>query len=137
MIQIKKENENLKNNIEEITSKYAEILDENQKLINSLTKYRSNFEEIKIKSKTFEENNMELVSRNRYLEDKVNLLGKSLNNQPVQLHRVNVREKDNAIVNLKNEIVEEKEKSKSDRQRLEKRIYYMTQDFNKIKEALE
>jgi predicted nuclease with TOPRIM domain len=137
LIMIKKENESFKNNIEEITSKYAEVLDENQKLINSLTKYRSNFEEIKIKSKTFEEHNMELTSRNRYLEDKVNLLGKSLNNQPVQLQRVNVREKDNAITYLKNEIIEEKEKSKSDRQRLEKRIYYMTQDFNKIKEALE
>lgn len=137
LIQIKKENESYKSNIEEITSKYSEILDENQKLINSLTKYRSNFDEIKIKSKTLEENNLELTSRNKYLEDKVNLLTKSLNSQPVQLQKTNMRIKDNAIINLRNELLEEKEKHKSDRQRLEKRIYYMLQDFNKIKEALE
>ena len=137
LIQIKKENENFKNNLVEISSKFSESVDENQKLINSLTKYRSNFEEIKIKSKVLEENNTDLTSRNRYLEDKVTLLNKSLVHQPIQLQKISVRQKDNTINNLKNEVMEGKEKYKAERQRLEKRIYYMTQDFNKIKEALE
>lgn len=137
LIQLKKENENYKNNIEELSSKYAEILDDNQKLMTSLTKYRNNFEELKIKSKNFEDANIELTSRNKYLEEKVNLLNKNIHNQPIQLQRVNIRQKDNTINNLRNEINEEKEKYKSERQRLEKRIFYMSQDFNKIKEALE
>jgi chromosome segregation ATPase len=137
LILIKKDNENLKNNIEELSSKYSEILDENQKIINSLTKYRSNFDEIKIKSKNLEENNHQLISRNKYLEEKVNMLSKSLNNQPVQMQKLNLRQKENLINSLKNEINEEKEKSKLERQRLEKRISFMLQDYNKIKEALE
>lgn len=137
LIQLKKENENLRNSLEEISSKYSEGLDENQKLINSLTKYRNNYEEIKIKVKVLEENNTELVSKNKYLEDKVTLLNKSLIHQPVKLQKISVRHKDNTINNLKNELQENREKFKAERQRLEKRIYYMTQDFNKIKEALE
>jgi hypothetical protein len=53
------------------------------------------------------------------------------------MQKLNLRQKENTIASLKNEIIEEKEKSRSERQRLEKRISYMLQDFNKIKEALE
>ena len=65
------------------------------------------------------------------------MLSKSLNNQPVQMQKLNLRQKENLINSLKNEINEEKEKSKLERQRLEKRISFMLQDYNKIKEALE
>jgi len=60
LIQIKKENENLRNNYEEISSKYSEEVEGNQKLISSLTKYRSQYDEIKIKNKIWEDSNNEL-----------------------------------------------------------------------------
>lgn len=137
LIQIKKENENLRSNYEEITSKCAEQIEENQKLINSLTKYRSQFDEIKIKNKILEDSNTELNAKNKHLEEKVALLNKSIIHQPVQLARVSVREKNNTINRLKEEIQELKEKFKAERHRLERRIFYMAEDFRKVKEALE
>lgn len=137
LIQIKKENENLRNNYEEITSKYSEQEEENQKLINSLSKYRSQYDEIKIKNKILEDANNELNAKSKYLEDKVALLNKSIIHQPVQLARVSVREKNNTINRLRDEIQEIKDKFKAERHRLEKRIYYMAEDFRKVKDALE
>jgi len=137
LIQLKKENENLRHNYEEVSSKFSEQAEEYQKLFNSLNKYRSQYDEIKIKNKILEDNNNELASKNKYLEEKVALLNKSLIHQPVQLTRVSVRELNNTISRLKDEINELREKNKSDRQRLERRIYYMSEDFRKVKDALE
>jgi chromosome segregation ATPase len=137
LIQIKKENESLRINFEEISSKYTEVVEENQKLLNSLNKYRSQYEELKIKSKILEDSNNELVGRNKYLEDKVSLLNKSIIHQPVQLARVSVRQKDSTINNLKTEMQDLKDKFKQERQRLERRIYYISEDFKKMRDALE
>jgi len=115
LIQIKKENESLRGNYEEISSKYTEQVEENQKIISSLTKYRSQYDEIKIKNKILEDSNCELNSKTKYLEDKVVLLNKSIVHQPVQLARVSVREKNNTISRLKEEILEQKEKFKAER----------------------
>jgi len=137
LIQLKKENENLRQNFEDISSKYSQEMEENQKILTALNKYRSQFDETKIKNKILEDNNLELISKNKYLEDKVALLNKSLIHQPVQLNRISVRELNNTINKLKEEILDIREKAKSDRQRLERRIYYMSEDFKKVKEALE
>jgi predicted nuclease with TOPRIM domain len=137
LIQIKKENENLRNNYEEISSKCSEEVEGNQKLISSLTKYRSQYDEIKIKNKIWEDSNYELNAKAKYLEEKVALLNKSIMHQPIQLSRVSVREKNNTINRQKDEIQELKDKFKAERQRLEKRIFYMADDFRKVKDALE
>ncbi len=137
LIQLKKENESFKLNFEEVSGKYSERMEENQKLLNSLNKYKIQFEETKIKNKILEDNNYEITTKNKYLEDKIVLLNKSLVQQPVKLTRVSVRELNNTINRLNEVISEIKEKSKVERQRLEKRIFYMSEDFKKIKEALE
>jgi len=137
LIQIKKENENLRNNYHEVSCKFSEQAEEYQKILNSLSKYRSQYDEIKIKNKILEDSNNDIASKNKYLEEKVILLNKSLIHQPVQLTRVSVRELNNTINRLKDDILELREKNKSDRHRLEKRIYYMVEDFKKVKDALE
>jgi len=137
LIQLKKENETLKQNYEDISSKYSEQFEENQKILTSLNKYRSQYDEFKIKNKILEETNNDMASKNKYLEDKVVLLNKTITHQPVQLTRVSLREKNNMINRLKEDIQELKEKSKADRQRLEKRVYYLSEDFKKVKDALE
>lgn len=137
LIQIKKENETLRNNYEEISSKFTEQVEENQKFAHSLSKYRTQYDEIKIKNKILEDANNELSSKNKYLEEKIGTLNKMVQHQPVQLTRVSLREKNNMINRLQEEIHELKDKFRAERQRLEKRIFYISEDFKKVKEGLE
>lgn len=136
LIQIKKENETLRSNFEDITTKYTEEVEQNQRLINSLAKYRSQYDDLKIKAKMLEDSNNDLAFKNKLLEEKVNLLNKSILHQPVQLRRISVKQKDNTINSLKAELQEIKDKSKAERLRLERRVYFMTEDFKKAQEAL-
>ncbi len=137
LIQIKKENEILRNNYEEISSKFTEQMEENQKFLNALNKYRTQYDEIKIKNKIFEDANNNLTARNKYLEEKIGFLSKSIQHQPVQLTKVSLREKNNLINKLKEEAQESMDKFSAERRRLEKRIFYMNEDFKKVKQGLE
>ena len=137
LIQIKKENDTLRNNYEEISFKSTEQLEENQKFLNSLNKYRTQYDEIKIKNKILEDANNHLNVKNRCYEEKIALLTKSIQHQPVQLTKVSLREKNNTIDRLTGEMQELKDKFRAERQRLEKRIFYISDDFKKVREGLE
>ena len=136
-IQTKKENENIRTNYEEIVEKYKEELDKNEKISTSLIKYKSNFEEMKNKLKISEDSNFELKSRNKYLEDKINTYDRSITNPPVNLSKNSVKQKENLIIKLKDLLKLNFEKYKSDRKRLESRIFYMDKDYKKLREMIE
>lgn len=137
LIQIKKDNEILRSNCEEISMKFSEEVEENQKLFLSLSKHKTQHEEFKLKLKLFEESNNELSVKNKYLEEKVTLLNKSIIHQPVQLTRNTMKQKDYLINGLKSELDDLSEKYKNERERLEKNTFYIEKEFRKIKEALE
>ena len=49
--------------------KFSEEVEENQKLFLSLSKYKTQHEEFKLKLKLFEDSNNELAVKNKYLEE--------------------------------------------------------------------
>lgn len=137
LIQIKKDNEILRSNCEEISMKFSEEVEENQKLFLSLSKYKTQHEEFKLKLKLFEDSNNELAVKNKYLEEKVTLLNKSIIHQPVQLTRNTMKQKDYLINGLKSELDDLSEKYKNEKERLEKNIFNIEKEFRKIKDAFE
>lgn len=135
-IKTKKDYENVKKIQSDISDKLVKEKEENDKLYSSLNRYKIQYDEMKIKLKIVEDENKELLNRNKALEEKVNFM-KTFSNPPSHYSKVSLRQKENLIISLKSELQASVEKYKSERQRLERRVYYMDKDFRRIKEILE
>jgi len=136
-IKTKKNFENVKKINCDVNEKLLVTKEENDKLYLSLNRYKNQNEDIKIRLKYYEDENKELINKNKNLEDKVNFMKTLTTNAPSHYSKVSLRQKDNMIMTLRNEIQVSADKFKSEKQRLERRIYFMDKDFKKLKEILE
>ena len=135
-IKIKKDNENIIKIHNEATEKLIKEKEDKEKAMLALTKYKTIYDDLKIKLKDLEEENSELTNKNKNLEEKINFFNK----HPVSnlhLSKVSLKHKENLISTLKNDIQTIVDKYKSEKARLEKRIFFMDKDYRKIKEVLE
>ena len=129
-------NENIIKIHNEATEKLIKEKEDKEKAMLALTKYKTIYDDLKIKLKDLEEENSELTNKNKNLEEKINFFNK----HPVSnlhLSKVSLKHKENLISTLKNDIQTIVDKYKSEKARLEKRIFFMDKDYRKIKEVLE
>lgn len=134
-IKTKKDFENIKNIQLDTTDKLLKEKEENDKLYSSLNRFKNQNDEMKIKIKFIEDENKELLIRNKALEEKLHFM-KTFSNPPSHYSKVSLRQKENLIMSLKNEIQDIIDKNKIERQRLERRIHFLDKDFRKMKEIL-
>lgn len=135
-IKTKKDYENVKKINTDTTDRLIKEKEENDKLYSSLNRYKNQNDEMKIKVKIIEDENKELLMRNKALEEKLNFM-KTFSNPPSHYSKVSLRQKENMILSLKSELQVSNEKYKAERQRLERRVYFLDKDFKRLKEILE
>jgi len=135
-IKTKKDYESVKKIYSDTSEKLIKEKEDNDKLYNALNKYKAQYDELKVKIKVVEEENRDLINKNKGLEEKINFL-KTYSNPPSHFSKVSLRQKENLITTLKNDLQVSTDKFRSEKQRLEKRIYYLDKDFKRLKEILE
>ncbi len=132
----KKDYESVKKICSDTSDKLIKEKEDNDKLYSALNKYKGQYDELKVKLKVIEEEKRDLITKNKSMEEKINFM-KTFTNPPSNFSKVSLRQKENLITTLKNDLQVSTEKFKSEKQRLEKRIYFMDKDFKRIKEILE
>jgi len=135
-IKTKKDYDSVKRIQSDISDKLVKEKEENDKLLSSLNRYKFQYDEMKVKIKIFEDENREMLTRNKALEEKLNFM-KTYSNPPSHYSKVSLRQKENLIISLRSEIQSAAEKYKAEKQRLERRVLYLDKDFKRLKEVLE
>jgi len=135
-IKTKKDYENVKKIQSDTSDKLLKEKEENDKLYSTLNRFKNQNDEMKMKLKFIEDENKELLIRNKTLEEKLSFM-KTFSNPPSHYSKISLRQKENLILSLKSELLETAEKYKTERQRLERRAFYLDKDFKRLKEILE
>lgn len=135
-VKTKKDVENMKKIISDTSDRFVREREENEKLFCSLGKYRAQIDDLKVKLKSLEEENKELISKNKSFEEKINFLSKYSNATSFDF-KASLKQKESMLSTLKSDFQTSTDKFKTEKLRLEKRIYFMDKDTKRMREIIE
>lgn len=133
----KKDNENVRKLCSELTEKYLKEKEENEKINLLFIKQKNHLDEIKQKLKSFEEENIKLNEKCKAMEERINFLNTYANAPTSHQTRMTIRKQEKMILNYREELDSLNENYKKEKQRLERRIYYMDKDYKELKKIYE
>jgi chromosome segregation ATPase len=138
--QFKKENENLKINLEDTISKFKELFDEKENYRTSLGKIKSQLEEIKTKNKSLDEDNKSLSDNKRVYEEKISHLSKVIetynrvkNKEKITAEETAIKKENSNLNNLQANL----DNLKNEKLRLEKKNSDLMKEIRQLREVVD